>query len=505
LSWSSRRLVAAAAAALCGWAAALAAPRDFPVGSYGDDARYVVLAKALREQGRYRLLQVPGEPAETMFPPGYPAALALAWSPSASGTANLERSRWVNLVLVGPLAGALALAGATVFGLPAAAGAALGVAGVVAPIVMARWVLPLSEPLCLLLLVTGLVLLAGDGARRWAGVLAVVAAAYVRTVALAFLIGIWVVEWRRGHRRRVAWEAAVTAALLAPWVLWTLAHASDVPPALYGMYGSYRQWYGASLTADPYAVLCLVPARNLWLLLESLGNALTALPAVPAALAAVLGAVVIGAAWAGRRAAPAVLAGLCCYAVIVLMWPYPPLRFVGAVWPLILLAAAAGAARLGRRTAQGVTVLLLALALLGFARRTGLRNAGGTWDWRPFVATIRPLVPAGGVLASSNPALYYLTLGVRGVPNERMRSYRFYRMGFWATAWGLGDDLWAIVRRYHPAAVLVERRGVEGRYAVGSLMRQCPGLLVPLWSTPREEYLFAVRDGVPCSPVPVEH
>jgi hypothetical protein len=505
LNWSSRRIAAVAVAAGCGWLAALAAPRDFPVGSYGDDARYVVLAKALREGGRYRLLQVPGEPAETMFPPGYPAALALVWSPSRSGADNLERARWVNLALAGPLAGALCLAGMTLFALPAGASAALALGAVVAPIVMARWVLPLSEPLCLLLLVAGLLLWAAERPRyRWAGVVLLVAAAYVRTVAVAFLIGAWVVAWRRGERRRVAVEAVAAAGGLAPWVVWTALHAGDVPPALYGMYGSYGQWYAASLLADPVAVLFLVPLKNAWLLLASLGDALSGLSGAPVAVATLVGAAVVWAAWRARRAAPAVLAGLGCYAVIVLMWPYPPLRFVGAVWPLVLLAVAAGAAGRRGRTVHAVAAVALVLALVGFARRAGLQGAGGTWDWRPFVRTIGPFVPGDAVLASSNPALYYLTLGVQGVPNERMRSYRFYRLGFWSTAWGLGDDLEAILRRYRPAEVLVERRGTEGRYAVGSLMRQCPGVLAPLWSTPGGEFLFTVRNDVPCSPARVE-
>ena len=494
----------AAVAAGCGWIAALAAPRDFPVGSYGDDARYVVLAKALREGGRYRLLQVPGEPAETMFPPGYPAALALVWSPALSGARNLERARWVNLALAGPLAGALCLAGSVLFALPTAASAAVAVAGVVAPITMARWVLPLSEPLCLLLLVVGYLLMADERPRyRWGGLLVLIAASYVRSVAVAFLLGAWVVAWRRGARRRVAAEMVVAAVGLAPWVIWTVLHAGDVPPALYGMYGSYGQWYAASLLADPVAVLCLVPVKNLWLLLASLGGAVTSLPAAPA-VAALLGAAVVWAAWRARGAAPAMLAGLGCYAAIVLMWPYPPLRFVGAVWPLALLAVVAGIGRAGRRAVHAAAVVALVLAVAGFVRQAGLREAGGTLDWRPFVETIRPLVPRDAVLASSNPALYYLTLGVRGVPNERMRSYRFYRLGYWATAWGLGDDVWAILRSYRPAEVLLERRGVEGRYAVGSLMRQCPGMLAPLWSTPRGEFLFTVRNDLPCSPVRVE-
>ena len=93
-------------------------------------------------------------------------------------------------------------------------------------------------------------------------------------------------------------------------------------------------------------------------------------------------------------------------------------------------------------------------------------------------------------MATSNPPLVYLRLGNPTIVNWRERSYRWYRMGYWSTAWGLGDDLWAIVRAYHPDYLIIERRGAEGRYAAGSLIRQCPGVLRELWSTPGGEYLF---------------
>jgi hypothetical protein len=500
LSWSSGRLTAAAVALVCGWLVALVAPRDFPVGSYGDDARYAVLAKALRQEGRFRLLQVPGEPAETMFPPGFPAALALAWSPARSDADNLDRLRWVNLALAGPLAGALCLAGTELLALPAAAGALLAVGGVAAPIVMARWIRPLSEPLCLLLIVAALLLFSRGGGRRAGGIALFVLAAWVRTVALAFLAGALLVEWRRGERRRAAVGAAVAAVGMAPWVLWTLAHSRDVPPALYGMYGSYAQWYAASVAADWSTVLLRVPAHNALMLFSSLGQAFTGYLPLGALLLLATGACVVRAVWAGRSAGPAIAAGLALYGLVVLVWPYPPLRFVGGVWPLVLLVAAAGVRRLHARAVYAVAAASLLFAAAGFLRRAAVDESGRGADWRPLVAAVRPLVPPGAVLASSNPALYYLTLGVRGVPNERMRSYRYYRLGFWATAWGLGVDLWAVVRRYRPTHLLVERRGAEGRWAAGSLARQCPEVLREVWSTPRGEYLFAVRSDAPCAP-----
>jgi hypothetical protein len=383
----------------------------------------------------------------------------------------------------------------------------LAVGGVAAPIVVARWIFPLSEPLCLLLLACGLPLATGSGARRrWAGLALLLLAVYTRTVALAFLLGVWAVAWRRGERRRVGVELAVVAGALAPWAAWTVLHAGQVPPALYGMYGSYTQWYATSLAADPVTLLLRVPLQNAWLLLVSLGAAVTGYLPAGSSVGALVGVAAAWAIWRSRRASPALLAGLGCYGAVVLLWPYPPFRFVGGVWPLALLAAAAGARSLNRHAVPVVAALALAFAAVGLARDAGVRAGGGgaeVADWRKLEAAIRPLVPAGAVLASSNPALYYLTLGVQGVPNERMRSYRFYRLGYWSTAWGLGDDLWAIIRRYRPTELLVERRGVEGRYAAGSLERQCPGVLTPVWSNPAGEYLFTVHSDVPCAPAAV--
>ena len=48
-----------------------------PVGVVADDSFYVILARALASGEGYRYLNVPGHPAATHFPPGYPALLAV--------------------------------------------------------------------------------------------------------------------------------------------------------------------------------------------------------------------------------------------------------------------------------------------------------------------------------------------------------------------------------------------------------------------------------------------
>src|ERR1700738_1564884 len=58
-------------------AAGLAVVDGRPVGVVHDDAMYVILARSLATGQGYHFLNIPGSPAATHFPPGYPALLAV--------------------------------------------------------------------------------------------------------------------------------------------------------------------------------------------------------------------------------------------------------------------------------------------------------------------------------------------------------------------------------------------------------------------------------------------
>ena len=51
----------------------------WPVGAFQDDAIYTVLAKALATGEGFRLINLPGSPHNTHYPPGYPLVLAALW------------------------------------------------------------------------------------------------------------------------------------------------------------------------------------------------------------------------------------------------------------------------------------------------------------------------------------------------------------------------------------------------------------------------------------------
>ena len=67
-----------------------------PVGVVHDDGMYVVLAKSLASGQGYRWIHVPGSPAATHFPPGYPALLALLWLVYPAFPANVVLFKLAN-------------------------------------------------------------------------------------------------------------------------------------------------------------------------------------------------------------------------------------------------------------------------------------------------------------------------------------------------------------------------------------------------------------------------
>ena len=501
--WAGGAAGTALAALLGGWTVAALAPRDFTVGTFQDDAQYAVLAKAIRERHTYRNLNFPSQPPELKFAPGWPAVLAVAWKPGASGDANLERLRWVNLILVGPLAALIAVAGRKVFGLSAVLSAVVAVASVAAPAELTWWTIPMSEPLCLALLALGLIL--AEGGRLKGAATALAAAAYVRSVAAPFLVAlVLATAWRQGWRRAVA-PALVGALLLLPWLAHIALNAHAVPEVLGGAgYGSYAAFYGQGLAADPVTMLVTVPWVNAPMIVQALGQALLGWHWAPQAVELLFGLAITGLVIRAGRSHPIFWIGLGLYVLTVLFWPFPQEdRFVGSTWPLLLLATLA--ALPWPRVRWGVALAFALAASVAFAQGRGVeRHRQRSRSSLALMDSLRPRIPPGALVATSNPPLVYLRLGNPTVVNWRERSYRWYEMGYWSTAWGLGDDLWAIVRAFHPDYLIIERRGAEGRYAAGSLIRQCPGVLTQVWSTPGDEYLFAVRSDVPCAPVVVK-
>lgn len=494
---SRNTIAAAATATVAMWALAWSFPRDFSVGNFVDDAHYAVLAKSIRTQGMYSTINLPDSLPETKYPPGYPSLLALVWSPDRTDAENLDRIRWVNLVLVGPLAGLLTVLGIRMFGLSGALAAVVALAGVLSPRTAALWTIPMSGP-AFLMAVTGGLLLVSRGRVGW-GVAVLLMGVYVRTVAGAFVLG--VVGWHLWTKdRRWKWELVAAVAAGLPWLAWQVANRTAVPDYMVGLYGSYGKWYALSLQADPVTMLFRVPPRNAQLAAYEIGANLVGRGWVWAPLGIALGVAALVLLVSFGRRHPSFLLGLGVYGIIVLLWPFPPDRFVAGIWPLLLVGIVAAAPGRGRWV---VAALAAAVALVGVVRQEPVRYHRLRSEMSErIIARVDSTITGHDVLATTNPGLHYLRLGVPTVPDQRMRSYRWYRLGFWSTAWGLADDLWPIVERYRPSYLVIEVRGVEGRYTAGSLQGKCPDVLEKVWETPDRALLFRVNPDAPCAPQP---
>src|SRR6185437_5090566 len=89
-----------------------------PVGGYFDDGMYVVLAKALATGHGYHWLNLPGYPAATHFPPGYPFVLSLLWRVFPSFPGNVIVFKAANIVFLACSAAGVAIFARRRVGLP---------------------------------------------------------------------------------------------------------------------------------------------------------------------------------------------------------------------------------------------------------------------------------------------------------------------------------------------------------------------------------------------------
>ena len=223
---------------------------------------------------------------------------------------------------------------------------------------------------------------------------------------------------------------------VAPWLLWQVVNRGTVPAELLGLYGSYGAWYIQSLLADAFTVLVRVPVLNVRDVLIELGVGFIGRGWAPNILAGVVGLL---AAW--RIAAAKTVDGVplpsdwLLYSLIMIVWPFPPDRFIAGVWPMVVLVVAASFGKKAWIVAAAAGILSGVALLRGEAMQFHQRRGVLAEE----IATVADAnVEQSDVLASTNAGLYYLRYGTPSVPGQRMRTYRRYRLGYWSTAWGLG-------------------------------------------------------------------
>lgn len=502
---------AAAAGAAVAAVVAVLMPRAM-VGVFYDDGVYLALAKSLAEGHGYRLLYLPGAPAAVHYPPLYPALLAALWKIWPAFPDNVMLFRAANALALGLFAGGFAAYLSWRRALPSAAAATVSVIGATAVPLLAVATVLFAEPV-FLVFALGSWFLADAAAveTRRSLALAVAAgivaglAALTRSIGVAIAAGV-VVSLLVRKRRREALAAAVPAVLLlAPWMVWTAAHRGAVEQVLVANYGTY----GDLLRQAGWGLLSL---EALWGVLRPLGNLAlsTVKPAWHAAVGLPALAVLVAGCVVLARRAPALGWSLAFYALVVLVWPYAPDRFVWVVLPVLAVAMVLGAMsawraaaeRQGRRRPllRGLVIACVLPVVAGFGayQANGFVKGWATSTQRAISARFERVIPwvlsatrDDAVLAGEDEALLWLYTGRKAVP-----SFLWYVRGRESRVFGV-DSVKAFYDRSGVTHVLVTGPASEAAPTVDEMLARYPGYLRTVWIWRGPMMALAVERGVP--------
>jgi hypothetical protein len=425
---------------------------SLPVGVFHDDAMYVILARSIASGQGYRYLNLPGAPAATQHPPGYPALLALVSWFAPAFPKNIVAFKAVNAILAAASA-MLVTAFARARALEPRWAIALGVVSAISIPMLLLSSMVLSEPLFFLVIIALLIAIERfvDRENGWWRPLAVGAGigacALVRLNGIALLPATLIVLGARRRWRDAGLVTLATVVAMLPWQLLVASHTGVLAAPLRGDYESASSWlmrgfhtrgldmlFGTVRTTIPEALemfaVLFSPLRG------ELSHVITLVA---------LGALIVAAVIALRSRMPVTLLFLAGYLAIVATWPYAPSRFLWAIWPMFLLLSASGAQwawqRIAtRETRRGVApVALLAMfawIVVGYSMYE-VRGLRGHW-WSSVarsnagriaaaVTWVDANTSAGELIASEDESAVFLYTGRHAVPSGSLAPDAYFR------------------------------------------------------------------------------
>jgi hypothetical protein len=311
--------------------------RDVPhFGILEDDGIYLIGAKSIAEGAGYRVLNLPGEPFQTKYPPLYPLYLAMAWLAGGNLESRLTAAMLLSWIAL-PVCVALFHLWLRRRGFDRKA--AWIVTGLFA---LNPYVLFFSANLGTELFFMAILFLAMGAVERdkpaWVGVLAGLGF-LARTAGIALLPAVIIYYlWNRQARKAAVFTAAMLPAI-AGWMLWTATHSAKGHDLITLYYTNYLGYQMLNVGLDNIGVVLW---KNFSSILESFGSyvfpqMIAGLPAKlilqPLALAMIAGCVKLG---RDRRASLYPLFGIFS-ALLLLIWHFPSnQRFVLPLAPLLL-------------------------------------------------------------------------------------------------------------------------------------------------------------------------
>jgi len=510
-----------------------------PAGVWHDDGTYMLIAKALAGGHGFTYEGVVGAPPAVKFPPLYPMTLAGIWTLTRSiGPATLV-STFLNI-------GLLAVAGA-LFGrvlhrsadLPVRLSVAVAALGFASTDVVRTALLPLSEPLFILLVVLALgqwsrVSRAMDRLSSPPATDATHAAGSVwSTLALPALILIAVVATRSaGLALVLAFAAAILASrpsvsrlaaamfvtgpallFITVWGRWSASQTTRIPEGARDLLGPYQGWLADQIFSAPASFLGELPSHTVGVFGRAIALLVPGLTGTPlwAAGGALLAVAGLGTIILVRRVPPLgwFILG---YLAMLLLWPYLDRRLLVPLHPMLVTAIAVGGVSLIQRIpGQAVRKIVIGLAtvwVLGFAAITAYRIVDG-WPTAPYrlragnlaaaVEAMKQTVPDDAVVGAPE---YWAALHLHGgwtvAPSTRFDPRSVDPE---APMWGTPDEqltLWNDAGIDH---LLLEQGGQLHGAALDQLEEACPGSILVL-ARMRPAMVVKLEWAASCRPTP---
>ena len=496
----------------------LASWRPVPAGVWHDDGVYMLLGKSLAEGHGLVYHGVAGTPPATKFPPGYPLVLGALWSLTRSIGAVTLLATLLNLGLI---AAAGALFGRTLHravGLPVSVSVITAVMGFASTDVVRTALIPLSEPLFVLLVVLTLAQWpkvaaaveskeTPDGSRspgalgpNWPllvpPALTLVAVVATRSAGFAVLLAcVAGLLLPRPSTRRLVSAALLTGPaffFLIAWGRWSNSATERIPEGARDLLGPYQGWLAEQVSSGAAGFVADLPGhvtgvigRAIALLLPGLvGTPLWVLGGLLLTLAAIGTVVLI-------RRLPACGWLIVTYLAMLMVWPYLDRRLLVPLHPLLVSAIATGGltlidrspSRMFRRVVPGLALLWL----LGYASVSAYRVADGEPS-APYRVRSRQLAAAVEAMDRTVP-----DDGVVGAP-EAWAALHLH--GGWVTApsvrfdprsedpeapmWGTAEEQLALWRDTGINHLLLEQGGQLHGEALDRLETECPGAVAIL-------------------------
>ncbi len=392
------------------------------IGLFHDDAVYLETARSLASGHGYRIESLPTPIPQTKYPPLWPAVLALFVLIS-------QNPLWLKLPALLCTAGWFALTYKLLrrMGAGHLSATALVLVAAASPFTVFTASHLLSEPLFALCLTASLLVMLDDRPAT-SGILAGLAT-LTRSAGLPLIVaGIIVLLARRRLRSAAAFTGAALV-IIAPWLGWALAHASNHP------------YYGGASYVSTSILTSLHANEKLTVLgLNALflaGTPFTLLSGVGNAYAAFVTLVLY--VWAlirRRQLIPDLFVGFYC--VMLLCWAGPPQRFVVPVFPLVLWILWRAFQNIKRKELLAACCII-ALAVSVTADLTRMPNTRrfGEFaasslppnDWyrmQLLFGHIRDHTPPDSVILANLDPVFYLNTGRKAIRGFFPDGYKLY-------------------------------------------------------------------------------